>query len=259
MAVAPTAREENVYMSKLAEQAERYEEMVEFMEKVSNFLGSEELTVEERNLLSVAYKNVIGARRASWRIISSIEQKEESRGNEEHVNSIREYRSKIENELSKICDGILKLLDSKLIPSATSGDSKVFYLKMKGDYHRYLAEFKTGAERKEAAESTLTAYKAAQDIASAELAPTHPIRLGLALNFSVFYYEILNSPDRACNLAKQAFDEAIAELDTLGEESYKDSTLIMQLLRDNLTLWTSDMQDDGADEIKEAPKPEEKN
>ena len=73
--------------------------------------------------------------------------------------------------------------------------------------------------------------------------PTHPIRLGLALNFSVFYYEILNSPERACHLAKQAFDDSIAELDTLGEDSYKDSTLIMQLLRDNLTLWTSDMQD----------------
>lgn len=78
-----------------------------------------------------------------------------------------------------------------------------------------------------------------------ELPPTHPIRLGLALNFSVFYYEILNSPDRACRLAKAAFDDAIAELDTLSEESYKDSTLIMQLLRDNLTLWTSDMQGDG--------------
>ncbi|CAN1181877.1 14-3-3-like protein [Linum perenne] len=247
-----SAREENVYMAKLAEQAERYEEMVEFMEKVSASIDGDELTVEERNLLSVAYKNVIGARRASWRIISSIEQKEESRGNEDHVNTIRDYRTKIETELSSICDGILKLLDTRLIPSANAGDSKVFYLKMKGDYHRYLAEFKTGAERKEAAESTLTAYKAAQDIATSELAPTHPIRLGLALNFSVFYYEILNSPDRACNLAKQAFDEAIAELDTLGEESYKDSTLIMQLLRDNLTLWTSDMQDDGADEIKEA-------
>ncbi|KAA0065137.1 14-3-3-like protein [Cucumis melo var. makuwa] len=243
MAAAPSVREENVYMAKLAEQAERYEEMVEFMEKVSASLDKEELTVEERNLLSVAYKNVIGARRASWRIISSIEQKEESRGNDDHVSVIRDYRSKIETELSNICDGILKLLDSRLIPSAASGDSKVFYLKMKGDYHRYLAEFKTGAERKEAAESTLTAYKAAQDIANAELPPTHPIRLGLALNFSVFYYEILNSPDRACSLAKQAFDEAIAELDTLGEESYKDSTLIMQLLRDNLTLWTSDMQE----------------
>ncbi|GMP30925.1 hypothetical protein CsSME_00005358 [Camellia sinensis var. sinensis] len=127
---------------------------------------------------------------------------------------------------------------------------------MKGDYHRYLAEFKTGSERKEAAESTLLAYKSAQDIALADLAPTHPIRLGLALNFSVFYYEILNSPDRACNLAKQAFDEAISELDTLGEESYKDSTLIMQLLRDNLTLWTSDIADEGGDEIKEASKRE---
>lgn len=162
MAAAHSPREENVYMAKLAEQAERYEEMVEFMEKVSANADNEELTVEERNLLSVAYKNVIGARRASWRIISSIEQKEESRGNEDHVSVIRDYRSKIESELSNICDGILKLLDSRLIPSAASGDSKVFYLKMKGDYHRYLAEFKTGAERKEAAESTLAAYKSAQ-------------------------------------------------------------------------------------------------
>ena len=112
----------------------------------------------------------------------------------------------------------------------------------KGDYHRYLAEFATGGERKTSAEDALVAYKSASDIAMTDLQPTHPIRLGLALNFSVFYYEILNSPDRACRLAKAAFDDAIAELDTLSEESYKDSTLIMQLLRDNLTLWTSDMQ-----------------
>uniref|UniRef100_A0A804LUC9 14-3-3 domain-containing protein n=1 Tax=Zea mays TaxID=4577 RepID=A0A804LUC9_MAIZE len=220
------SREDNVYMAKLAEQAERYEEMVEYMEKVAKTVDVEELTVEERNLLSVAYKNVIGARRASWRIISSIEHKEESRKNEEHVIQIKEYR-----------------------------ESKVFYLKMKGDYHRYLAEFKTGAERKEAAESTMIAYKAAQDIALAELASTHPIRLGLALNFSVFYYEILNSPDKACNLARQAFDEAISQLDTLGEDSYKDSTLIMQLLRDNLTLWTADSTtEDGIEEGNEASK-----
>jgi len=63
----------------------------------------------------------------------------------------------------------------------------------------------------------------------------------------VFYYEILNSAERACRLAKAAFDDAIAELDTLSEESYKDSTLIMQLLRDNLTLWTSDMQGEGTE------------
>jgi hypothetical protein len=98
--------------------------------------------------------------------------------------------------------------------------------------------------------------QSATDVAQTELTPTHPIRLGLALNFSVFYYEILNSPDRACHLAKQAFDDAIAELDSLSEESYRDSTLIMQLLRDNLTLWTSS---DGAEtaEPADAPKAEE--
>ncbi|KAJ1991262.1 hypothetical protein H4R33_001423 [Dimargaris cristalligena] len=234
-------RAEAVYMAKLAEQAERYDEMVENMKKVA--AENAELSVEERNLLSVAYKNVIGARRASWRIVSSIEQKEESKGNEAQVAKIQVYRQKIETELSEICSDILDVLDKYLIPQAASGESKVFYHKMKGDYYRYLAEFSSGDVRKDASEKSLAAYTAATEIAVTELAPTHPIRLGLALNFSVFYYEILNSPDRACHLAKQSFDDAIAELDTLSEESYKDSTLIMQLLRDNLTLWTSDMQD----------------
>lgn len=80
----------------------------------------------------------------------------------------------------------------------------------KGDYHRYLAEFATGDKRKDSADKSLEAYKAATDVAQSELPPTHPIRLGLALNFSVFYYEILNAPDQACHLAKQAFDDAIA-------------------------------------------------
>ncbi|KAK9475530.1 14-3-3 protein [Dipodascopsis tothii] len=237
----PATREDSVYFAKLAEQAERYEEMVESMKAVAS--SDEELSVEERNLLSVAYKNVIGARRASWRIVSSIEQKEESKGNEPQVSLIKEYRQKIEEELAKICEDILEVLSKHLIPSAKSGESKVFYYKMKGDYHRYLAEFAVGDKRKVAAEESLEAYKAASEVAMTDLAPTHPIRLGLALNFSVFYYEILNSPDRACHLAKQAFDDAIAELDALSEESYKDSTLIMQLLRDNLTLWTSDMSE----------------
>lgn len=236
-------RESHVYKAKLAEQAERYDEMVEAMKNVAQL--DVELTVEERNLLSVAYKNVIGARRASWRIVSSIEQKEETKGSDEKIEMIKKYRCCIETELNTICSDILNIIDKHLIPAATSGESKVFYYKMKGDYHRYLAEFATGNDRKECAENSLVAYKAASDIAMTELPPTHPIRLGLALNFSVFYYEILNSPDRACRLAKAAFDDAIAELDTLSEESYKDSTLIMQLLRDNLTLWTSDMAAEG--------------
>ncbi|KAL5992443.1 14-3-3 protein 7 [Asimina triloba] len=242
-------REKHIYMARLAEQAERYDEMVESMKRVARL--DVELTVEERNLLSVGYKNVIGSRRASWRILSSVEQKEEAKGSELNVNRIRDYRQKVENELSNICNDILSVIDEHLLPSSTSGESNVFYYKMKGDYYRYLAEFKTSSGRKEASEQSLKAYQAATNTASTDLPPTHPIRLGLALNFSVFYYEILNSPERACHLAKQAFDEAISELDTLNEESYKDSTLIMQLVRDNLTLWTSDLPE-GAGEPSKA-------
>lgn len=234
-----------VYLAKLAEQAERYEgmlcpfcchstfvslmsaEMVDNMKNVAS--ADQELSVEERNLLSVAYKNVIGARRASWRIVTSIEQKEESKGNADQAKLIKEYRQKIEAELAGICRDILDVLDKHLIQSAKTGESKVFYHKMcesivcslvlrrranthrrKGDYHRYLAEFAIGDQRKDSADQSLEAYKAATEVATTDLAPTHPIRLGLALNFSVFYYEILNSPDQACHLAKQAFDDAIA-------------------------------------------------
>lgn len=241
-------RENYVYIAKLAEQAERYDEMVDAMKNLAKL--NVELTVEERNLLSVGYKNVVGSRRASWRILSSIEHKEESKGHEQNVNRIKEYRQKVESELSDICNDIMIIINEHLIPSAAPGESTVFYFKMKGDYYRYLSEFKSGKDRKDVADQSMKAYESATSAAEAELSPTHPIRLGLALNYSVFYYEILNSPERACHLAKQAFDEAISELDSLNEDSYKDSTLIMQLLRDNLTLWTSDLPDD--DEIQKA-------
>jgi 14-3-3 protein epsilon len=131
-------------------------------------------------------------------------------------------------------------LDDKLIKTADTGESKVFYQKMKADYYRYIAEFRSGDAKASAAESARQAYQDAQDVAEKDLAVTHPIRLGLALNYSVFQYEVLQKPEDACKMARTAFEDAIGELDNVAEESYKDSTLIMQLLRDNLTLWTSD-------------------
>ncbi|RRT51552.1 hypothetical protein BHE74_00017584 [Ensete ventricosum] len=146
--------------------------MVDAMKKVARL--DVELTVEERNLLSVGYKNVVGARRASWRILSSIEQKEEAKGNDHHVKSIKEYCQKVESELSNICTDIIALIDEHLSPSSAAGESSVFYYKI----------------------ISSMCLQAATSTAEADLPPTHPIRLGLALNFSVFYYEIMNSPER---------------------------------------------------------------
>ncbi|EEB18256.1 conserved hypothetical protein [Pediculus humanus corporis] len=235
-------KEELVQKAKLAEQAERYDDMAAAMKQVTE--TGLELTNEERNLLSVAYKNVVGARRSSWRVISSIEQKTE--GSERKQQMAKEYREKVEKELREICYDVMDLLDKYLIRKASNAESKVFYLKMKGDYYRYLAEVATGANRITVMEDSQKAYQDAFEISKEKMQPTHPIRLGLALNFSVFYYEILNSPDKACRrIVPERKSKILGELDTLNEESYKDSTLIMQLLRDNLTLWTSDTQGDG--------------
>jgi len=235
---------ELVEMAKLAEQAERYDDMVKYMKKLT--MKGEKLSDEQRNLLSVAFKNVVGARRSAWRIISSIEQKQSDKG--ETSSLANKYREEIEKELQDRCGEVLTLIDEHLLKTVDQTQSPVeavvFYLKMKGDYYRYLVEVTTGESRDDLAKNSKDAYQKATDEAK-ELPSTHPIKLGLALNFSVFHYEIMNDGKQACDLAKKAFDDAIAELDHLKEDSYKDSTLIMQLLRDNLTLWTSESEQEG--------------
>jgi len=230
-------------LSQAAEAAERYEDMVMILEKlVKSKLDKEaELTPDQRNLLSVAYKNVVGAKRSSWRVLNEDNQF----GDTEEL--VRKYKKCVEAELEETCTNILGVLQKLSDQNAErmkdeSDDEKkvkleecqVFYLKMIGDYNRYLTEAFPVDEYKAKCNEY---YSDAMKIAEESLEATHPTRLGLALNFSVCYYEILNQPKKACDLAKKAFDEAIEKLDSLSDVSYRDSTLIMQLLRDNLTIW----------------------
>jgi len=231
----PDSLEDLIFMAKLTEQAERYDEMVACMRKVVKL--NSELSTEARNLLSVAYKNVIGSRRGSWRIISSVEQREEEKGSRENVATMAMLRKQYEQELGDICGDLLGLLDAYLIPAAQAGEPKVFYLKMKGDYHRYYAETVPNDTERQAAHD---AYEDAMKVANGSLSPTHPIRLGLVLNFSVFHYEIMKNRETGFNLARQAYDEAVPELESLSEEDYRESSLIVQLLRDNLNLWSEE-------------------
>ncbi|XP_037418929.1 putative 14-3-3-like protein GF14-H [Triticum dicoccoides] len=226
-----------VCMAKLAEQAERYDDMVNFMKKLARM--DVDMSAKERHLFSVGFKNTIGARRASWRILSSLEQKVAV--GEQAGQMISVYRTKVEDELRMVCNEILSIIAIHCLPLANAGENIVFFHKMKGDYYRYLAEFSIGAKKKSAADQSLMAYQHAMVVASIELSPAHPIRLGLALNFSVFFYEIMNFHQRACQVAKQAFDEATTEINSAGMDGNNDSTLMMQLLNDNLALWKSEL------------------
>merc|ERR1711939_420884 len=100
-------RESKTFLARLCEQAERYDEMVNYMKEVAKLGG--ELTVDERNLLSVAYKNVIGARRASWRTLNAESQ------DEKNSSLIEKYKGQVEEELKQICNNVLDLLKNSLI------------------------------------------------------------------------------------------------------------------------------------------------
>lgn len=231
--------EQGVYLARIAEQAERYEDMIVFLKPVLD--KADELTIEERNLLSVAYKNLSGSRRTAWRSLTQIE---ENPKYEKYKAKTTTYKKLVEEELKKICNDLIKLVDAKILSKAKTKESKTFYLKLKGDYYRYASEVCTAAELDSTGKKAEEAYKAAQEACS-EMEATNPIKLGLSLNLSVFTYEILKKPKEACQLAKTAFDAAVSGIQSLPEDQYKEATSIMQLLKDNLTLWENEAGEPG--------------
>ena len=233
------SREEYVYLSKLYEKAERFPDMVKSINKFVEL--DPKLTKEERNLLSAGYKNIISDKRSSWRLLNNMERKEEEKKNTTQSAYIKEIKDKIETELNQICAQIQSVIDKYLIPNATDVENKVFYLKLKADYYRYKCEFANGKEFDDACDNAEKVYKEAYDLSNKEMPITNSTRLGLDLNFSVFYYEIKGLKEEACTIAKNAFDESMKSLDDLEKSKAKDTLLIIQLLKENLILWTNEM------------------
>jgi len=128
--------------------------MVEYTKQFAR-MSTHELTLDERNILSVAFKNIVGTRRAAWRVLSSIQKKENNKGNNDNVNKVKTYKAAIEKEMTDICDEILVLLTDHLIPRANVGEGKVFFFKMKADYYRYIAEYSSGDKKNQSAQKAL--------------------------------------------------------------------------------------------------------
>jgi len=253
MASDNKAYNDAISRARLAEDCERYADMAVHMVEAVKANGFK-LDQDGRTLFQIAFKNEIGARRTSLRNIPPLGSAE---GKDDHI---RDIKAKIVGELEKLCGDVLQhiknLLDNcpneQEINEIKATDEplakekqedKINYLKMIGDYNRYRAEYLEGESRETVKKAAAEAYGAAVNLAKLALEETDPTRLGLMLNFSVFNYEVMKETEKACTLAKDAFDQAIAKLDSLSDSSYKDSTLIMQLLRDNLTLWTSENDD----------------
>ena len=217
--------------------------MVQFLEDMLKS-RDKDLSNDERNLLSIAYKNSVSSRRTALRTIIAYETKEKKKETSTFLPFIQEYHKKVQDELNKACQNILNVIDQTLLKRAEDAEAKVFYSKMKGDYNRYVAEYAEGDLKKQVSDGALAAYKEASESAKG-LPVLNPIALGLALNFSVFYYEVMNDHDTACKIADEALTNANKELPNIDEdaEENRDAVSIVNLLKENLEMWKSETEE----------------
>ena len=234
--------ETKIFMARVADQAERYEDMVVFLKEIITE-SDDDVSVDVRNLLSVGFKNLIGSRRAAWRTVSAIEQNKKY---EQYSGRCGEYKAQIEKELADLCEDIIESVKDQSIKKASSPESKTFYLKMIGDYYRYIAECVKGDKLAEVTEHALDFYTQATE-AGKELPTYNSTRLGLALNFSVFYYELKNDSKKACELAQEALDGAKADIESMDNDDARDAISIVELLKENLDLWKEAEEGEGQD------------
>ena len=219
-------------MARVADQSERYEDMVEFLEQIIDE-SEEDVSMDVKNLLSVGFKNLISAQRSAYKTVQAIEQNKKYA---EYSTNCAEYKEKISGELEKNCGRVIDIVKSKSLAKAGDDEAKVFYLKMIGDYYRYTAETAQGAKLEEVTENAKTFYEQATE-AAIKLKPYNSNKLGLALNFSVFHYELKNDSTKACEIAEEALNGARDEIDNMDNDEARDALSIIELLKENLDLW----------------------
>jgi 14-3-3 protein epsilon len=226
----------NIFLARVAEQAERFEDMVDFLGKVLESKGGD-VTADERNLLSVAFKNLISGKRAACRTIAAIEQNPKY---SKFGDALAQYKATIEKQLYEDCNNVIKMIEEKVLAKDCQAEAKAFFVKMVGDYYRYIAENAKDSVLEDVKNKALQAYDDANKI---ELPPCNPIKLGLALNFSVFHYEVMKNHKAACQLADEALQNALDKIDELEEDDFRDAKSIIELLKENLTLWKEEEED----------------
>jgi len=232
--------EEHIFLARVAEQAERFEDMVDQLEQVMAAKGAD-VSSDERNLLSVAFKNLISSKRAACRTIAAIEQNPKY---SKFSEALASYKASIETKLQEDCERIVSMINTHVLAKSCDGEPKAFFVKMVGDYYRYIAENAKGENLENVKQNALQAYNKANEIT---LPPCNPIKLGLALNFSVFHYEVMKNHKAACDLADQALQDALDKIDELEEDDFRDAKSIIELLKENLTLWRE--EEEGGNEI----------
>ena len=237
------SREEYIYLSKLYEKAQRYEDMTSSIIKFIEL--NPKLSKEERNILSAGYKDILFDKRENWRFLNLMEKKELKKKSKQVI-YIKEIKNHIEKEIKKIVEEMHNLIDNYLLKNCEDKDkeSKIFYLRLKADHYRYLCEISNEKELENNLNQAEKYYKEAYDLANKELNLINNERIGLALNFALFYYEIKGNKKEGYNIAKNCFEETMKYFNDFEKFKAKDSLILIQLLKENLIFWSSEMNEE---------------
>jgi 14-3-3 protein epsilon len=225
------------FIFSLYEDSERFEEIRQH----SKYSLSKEFTQQERQSFYNCYKKVLQARRTVWHPVYVLEKKEIGK-----QRVIAWYRKKLESEMEEVCREVFAVADFQIKVSKNL-EHKAFFYKMKGDYCRYQAEYQTISENADlygvtAVQNAFYSYEQASEIALTEFPPSNILRLSLALNFSVFFYEIIRSVDRALLLARMAYQDGINDLNSVDGQSKKETEKLLAMINENIVLWSSETQ-----------------
>ena len=236
-------REDYVYLSKLNEKAERYPEMITFIKEMIKL--NPKLNKEECDILSTGYKNMITDKRNNWRILNSMLRKELKEDKKsKNIKNIEEIKYHVESEIKAICKDLQNLIDEYLIPKVDQFENEVCFYTLKADYFRYLCEITKGSEFEENIKKSEEFYKKAYNIALKNLPVNNCTRVGLGLNYAIFLYEIKEDKKAGFGISKSTFDECMRFVDDLERPKYKDTLMIIQLIKENIIFWSSEMNDD---------------
>lgn len=228
----------HVLKAKLYENTEKFELMLEEINKFVELNPS--LTKEERVLLNNGYKNIIANQRIAWRELIKTENSEKQKGSILKSEYCKELRLEVEEEILSSSEKILHMVNKYLIPNSSDIETKIFFYKMKADYLRYQAEVKVGDEYVSLYKKSMEAY--VEGMKLAEELPIHNIvRLGIALNYSVLQYEVILNKEAAIEIAKTAYNDAMKIIDEI--EKNKEILLLIQLLKENLSQWNNDNEE----------------
>ena len=189
--------EENIFMARIAEQSERFADMVDFLKIVIEQKGAD-MSSDERALMSVAFKNMIASKRLAWRTVVAVS------GNPKYIPfqaSMTEYKNKLENGLFEECCNIITMIQVNILKKKCSDEAKAFFMKLVADNHRYIAEMSSADRHFKALEDAKVSYEQA---AALPLQPCSPIKLSISLNLSVFHYEVAKDSAKACSVADTA-------------------------------------------------------